>query len=204
MPLPSVPSAGVSEGEGIAMQRRFAIVALLAVAAGSLLTAPAQGQTGRHCAYRLVTIERRGSVNVTRPELIGCYSTFSQSISAATGGAVRVRDTMTPQQLTDADLQASTRASDVVLGVEYVQTSYGGSSNTYSATSTCSASNIWEWNYVGDEWNDRFSSGKGFGGCDHNKKFAAADFGGDVLTCTPNCTNYGTLSNEVSSLRYRP
>jgi hypothetical protein len=186
------------------MHRRLVIVALIAVAAGSLLALPAQGRAGRHCAYRLVTIERHGSVNVTRPELIGCYSTFSQSISAATGGAVRVRETMTPQELTDADLQAGTSAADVIIGVEYLQTSYGGDSTNYAATATCSATNIWEWNYVGDQLNDRFSSGKGFGGCDHNKKFAAADFGGDVLTCTPNCANYGTLSNEVSSLRYRP
>ena len=186
------------------MRRRSAIVALIAVAAGSLLALPAQGRTGRHCAYRLVTIERHGSVNVTRPELIGCYSTFSQSVSAATGGAVRVRATMTPSQLSDADLQAVTSAADVIIGVEFVQTSFGGNSQSYSAASTCSANNIYDLNYVGDEWNDRFSSGKGFGGCDHNKKFQAADFDGNVLTCTPNCMNYGALSNEVSSLRWRP
>jgi hypothetical protein len=85
-----------------------------------------------------------------------------------------------------------------------VQTSFGGQSQDYFAPSTCSATNIWEVNYVGDTWNDRFSSGKGFGGCNHNKKFAAADFGGDVLTCTPNCNDYGSLSNQVSSLRWRP
>lgn len=186
------------------MHRRLVIVALIAVAAGSLFALPAQGRTGRHCAYRLVTMERHGSVNVTQPELIGCYTTFSQSVSAATGGAVRVRDTMTPQQLTDGDLQAGTSAADVVIGLEYVQTGYGGSSQSYSAPTTCSSNNIYDLNYVGDEWNDRFSSGKGFGGCDHNKKFQAADFGGGVVTCTPNCMNYGTLSDEVSSLRWRP
>ena len=186
------------------MQRRLAVVALIAVAAGSLFAVPAQGQTGRHCAYRLVTIARHGSVNVTRPELIGCYPTFSRSVSAATGGAARVRDTMTPQELTNADLQSDVTASLVLIGIEYFGTGYSGMSASYSDTATCSASNIVETNYVGDDLNDRFSSGKGFGGCDHNKKFAAADFGGDVLTCTPNCSNYGSLSNQVSSLRWRP
>ncbi len=186
------------------MHRRLVVVALIAVAAGSLLALPAQGRAGRHCAYRLVTIERHGSVNLTRPELIGCYSTFSQSVSAATGGAVRVRDTMTPQELTDADLQTATSAGLVLIGLEYPGTGYGGISSSYYDEATCSANNIVETNYVGDDLNDFFSSGKGFGGCDHNKKFAAADFGGDVLTCTPNCSNYGSLSNQVSSLRWRP
>ena len=57
---------------------------------------------------------------------------------------------------------------------------------------------------VGAFWDNVFSSGKGFGGCDTNKKFENTNFGGSVLTCTPNCTNYGTLSNQVSSLRWKP
>ena len=58
--------------------------------------------------------------------------------------------------------------------------------------------------YVGNFWNDDFESGRGFGGCDTNKKFKAANFGGDVLTCTPDCLSYGVLRNEVSSLRWKP
>jgi hypothetical protein len=186
------------------MPRRFATVALIAVAAGSLLAVPAQGRTGRHCAYRLVTIARHGSVNVTRPDLIGCYTTFSDAVAAGTNGGVRLAQDMTPSGLRNADLRVGTSASEVVIGLEYPQMSFGGVSTIYSAAATCSANNIIETNYVGDALNDRFSSGKGFGGCDHNKKFQNADFGGDVLTCTPNCTNYGTLSNQVSSLRWRP
>jgi hypothetical protein len=186
------------------MQRRFATVALIAVAAGSLFAVPAQGQTGRHCAYRLVTIARHGSVNVTRPELIGCYGTFSESLAAGSGGSIRVSSSMTPQRLTDADLTAVALAGSVLIGTEFDLGSFDGASQDYFASSTCSSTNIWELNWVGDQWNDRFQSGKGFGGCDHNKKFAAADFGGNVLTCTPNCSGYGSLANEVSSLRWKP
>ena len=203
MRLHTVERAGVRRREEIVMHRRLVVVALIAVAAGSLLALPAQGRSGRHCAYRLVTIERHGSVNEARAELIGCYTTFSQSVSAATGGAVRVRDTMTPQELTDADLRSQIQAN-VIIGTEFNLNGYDGASKVYDAASTCSSTDIWDLNYVGDGLNDTFNSGKGFGGCDHNKKFAAADFGGTVLTCTPNCSNYGSLANEVSSLRWRP
>jgi hypothetical protein len=204
MRLPSVANAGASDGEGIVMPRRFAIAALLAVLTGSLLAVPAQGRNGRHCAYRLVTVARHGPVNEARADLIGCYSTFAQSLAAGTGGALRVSERMTPQQLTDAEVATDTRAGSVMIGSEFNLNNYGGVSQSYFAPSTCSATDIWDVNYVGDDFNDKFNSGKGFGGCDHNKKFAAADFAGNVLTCTPNCGNYGDLANEVSSLRWRP
>src|SRR4029078_6410111 len=96
---------------------------------------------------------RRRARNVPRPELIGCYPTFSRSVSAATGGAARVRDTMTPQELTNADLQSDVTASLVLIGIDYFGTGYSGMSASYSDTATCSASNIVETNYVGDDLN---------------------------------------------------
>jgi hypothetical protein len=189
------------------MSRRFATTALLAVLAWSVLAVPAQGRTGRHCVYRLVTIDRHGSVNETRADLIGCYATFSEAISAGTQGHVRLPASMCPEQLTVRVLAAAstgTRAGDVVLGTEFNLNGYAGASKNWTAAATCSANDIWDINYVGDQYNDMFNSGKGFGGCDHNRKFEHADFGGEAMTCTPNCSNYGTLANEVSSLRYRP
>jgi len=186
------------------MSRRFATTALLAVLAWSVLAVPAQGQTGRHCSYRLVTVERHGRVNVTQPELIGCYGTFSRALAAGSGGAIHVSASMTPNRLTDSDLSGGTLADIVLIGTEFFQRDYGGQSRSYFSDSTCSDTNIVEWSYVGDQLNDTYASGKGFGGCDHNKKFEDAGFGGNVLTCTPNCSNYGALANEVSSLRWRP
>ena len=80
---------------------------------------------------------------------------------------------------------------------------YTSNSKSYLAPDAC-AGNIWETDYVGDAWNDLFDSGKGFGGCDTNKKFVHANFGGDVLTCSPSCGDYGSLRNQVSSLRWKP
>jgi hypothetical protein len=186
------------------MSRRVAFTSLLAVLAWSLIAVPAHGRTGQHCAYRLVTIERHGRVNVAEPELIGCYSTFSESVSAGTGSEVQLDGSATPTSVTESALDTGTRAGDVLIGTEFNRDSFGGTSQDYFAPSTCSSTNIWDVNYVGDAWNDTFESGRGFGGCDHNKKFQHADFAGNVLTCTPNCSDYGSLSNQVSSLRWRP
>jgi hypothetical protein len=117
----------------------------------------------------------------------GCYSTTAEAL-AASGGSLQ----STPAAPT----------STVVIGIEWDNTGFTGSNVIYEVASTCTASQSWVLNYVGDTWNDRFESGKGYGGCNHNKKFENADFGGAVLTCTPNCNGYGVLNNEVSSLKW--
>lgn len=186
------------------MHRLFICSSFLLVLAG-MAVPQATAQVGQNCSYRLVPISKTGSVTRADIELIGCYGTYAGAIEAGTGGAVDVAPDSTPLSLTASELATDTAASDVLIGTEFDSTGFGGGSTNYFAASTCSASNTWEVNYVGDALNDTFSSGKGFGGCDHNKKFVAADFGGDVLTCTPNCTNYGAgVSNEVSSLRWKP
>ena len=134
-------------------------------------------------------------------ELIGCFATYEEAIEAGLGGSVTLVPGTTVDQLSDATLaQAS---GDVLIGTEWNLTNYGGESRSYFAPSTCSASLSWEVTYVTDAWNDWFSSGKGFGGCDRNRKFEGSNFGGASLLCTPNCSHYGSLSNEVSSLRWR-
>jgi hypothetical protein len=137
-------------------------------------------------------------------ELIGCYGTYEEAIEAGSGGSIDVSADITPDTLNASEAAEISAASDVLIGTEWNGLSYSLASNSYYASATCSASNTWQVNYVGDDWNDRFESGKGFGGCDHNKKFEAADFDGAVITCTPNCTGYGSLNNQVSSLRWKP
>lgn len=170
---------------------------------------PAQGVGGRHCVFRLVPIGRGVAPHAiaTRPELIGCYATYPEAIAAGTGGAVRLPKGTTPRSVTDELMQASTHPTDgraaVVIGTEYDLVGYLGGSKSYAGTSTCTASTTWETSYVGDTWNDLFSSGKGFGGCDTNRKYVGSSFSGSSIVCTPNCSSYGAVTNLVSSLRWR-
>jgi hypothetical protein len=166
------------------------------------VTATAAENDAAHCAARLEPAEGEPSATVVE---LGCFPTYAQALAAGSAGMIRVSAGETPASLTNADVESATdsSASSVLIGTEYNETGYIGTSKSYFADVTCSASVTWDVSYVGDTWNDRFESGKGFGGCDHNRKFAASQFGGSSVLCTPNCTSYGSLNNAVSSLRWK-
>lgn len=182
-----------------------AILALALTAFGFVM--PAQASTESNCAFLLVPVSTTADGTLATPTLIGCYSTYAAALSAGSDGAIQLSSSTTPSSLTDTSLAAATSlsaSSNVLIGTEWNLGGYGGSSNSYFATATCSSTQSWSLSYVGDTWNDAFQSGKGFGGCNTNKKFADSNFGGDVATCTPNCTDYGLLDNRVSSLKWKP
>jgi len=183
------------------------LVTLLAAATLSLSAVPASAVSS-NCAVVLVpsSVEASGAILAKEVDL-GCYPTYAEALSVGSSGAIDVPDGTTGASLTDAVLAANTIVSataDVLIGTEFVGTNYTGTSKSYFAPETCSIGVVWDVGNVGASWDDRFSSGKGFGGCDTNKKFEDTNFGGSVLTCTPNCANYGALSNQVSSLRWKP
>jgi hypothetical protein len=161
---------------------------------------PAVAAEGDDCAYELVPIAVEGSVVLAEPVLIGCFATYAEALAAGSGGEIQAEADATP--LTVSDAEVATTSSSVLIGTEWDAINYSGPSNSYFAASTCTASTTWQVSYVTDAWNDLFSSGKGFGGCDRNRKFEHSNFGGASLLCTPNCSNYGSLSNKVSSLRW--
>jgi hypothetical protein len=186
---------------GTRILRMLAVVIGLGIVA---VGAPAGAHMGHHCVYRLDPVSRTGRVVEARLVAEGCYGTLAEALSAGTGGSLRIDASVTPATLTQRTLDDATVAlSEVVIGIEYTGVGYGGQSASYTAPDTC-ANTTYEISYVGNAWNDTFVSGKGFGGCDHNKKFQNSNFLGDVLTCTPNCNDYGALRNEVSSLRWKP
>ena len=187
--------------------RALVFVTLLAAAMPFVTAVPASAASS-NCAVLLVpmSIEPSGAILATEIDL-GCYPTYAEALAAGSSGAIDVPEGTTPASLTDAVLAADTvviAAADALIGTEFSALNYGGSSKSYFAPQTCSTGVVWDVADVGASWDNVFSSGKGFGGCDTNKKFENTNFGGSVLTCTPNCANYGTLSNRVSSLRWKP
>ena len=179
---------------------RKLIFLLLIPGLGFAALTSANAAVGEDCAYELWPIARDGDRVSAEPVLIGCFDTYSEALAAGSGGGITAEAGVTPLTLSDTD--AVTTSSTVLIGTEWNETFYVGTSNSYFASSTCSASTTWQVSYVGDAWNDTFSSGKGFGGCDRNRKFEHSNFGGASLLCTPNCSSYGSLSDEVSSLRW--
>jgi hypothetical protein len=185
---------------------KFRSVAFVAASLGLLLAAPAEAGTKdeeRHCVAFLVPIASKTDDGVISAALEegGCFPTFEAALEAGTGGPVDLPEGTSPAELTQSVLDASVTAASVLIGTEYESTGFAGISHNYFASSGC-ASTTWQVSNVGAALNDRFESGKGFGTCDHNRKFEHADFGGAVVLCTPNCSTYGSLRNEVTSLRW--
>ena len=184
------------------------VAALVVVGVAGSVSVPAQARWGRHCAARLEPVgakDRHGVISARAVD-IGCFPTFAEALFAGSGGAVRVPAGTTPAGLTRRLLAASSTAAPTVrlIGTEFTGFAYGADSRSYFAPTACAGGDVWELSYVGEAWNDVFESGKGFGGCDRNRKFAAAGFTGGSVLCTPNCPDYGVLDMEVSSLRWRP
>jgi hypothetical protein len=183
---------------------RSAATLLTAIVVG-LHAGPAAAEAERHCVTQLVAVHVSGPVVQAIAVDLGCYATYAEALAAGSGGAVSVGAETTPASLNDAQLEAPTRSDTVteLIGTEWTGAGYASASKSYFAAVTCSATVTWEVSYVTDAWNDDFESGKGFGGCDANRKFANSQFGGSSILCTPNCSSYGSLNNEVSSLRWR-
>ncbi len=164
---------------------------------------PARADTGGHCVYHLVPIERVGIVVSAMPELMGCFETYELALEAGLGHPVDAEPGLSPGSLTDEAMDSLGTTASVVIGTEWDGNGFTGETRSYTAATTCSAGTTWQVANVGAEWNDRFQSGKGFGGCNTNRKFQHENFGGTVRVCTPNCSDYGALSNQVTSLRWR-
>jgi hypothetical protein len=184
--------------------RVFAALALFTMSIGFQ---PALAN-GAHCAYRLEPIRQQRSAGVVdaRLRLVGCYARFRDAVAAGSGGRIQLASAAAPASLTDEELLAGSSASprgSILIGTEYDGSGFAGASNSYFMATTCTASTTWQVANVGAAWNDMFESGKGFGGCHTNKKFRNTNFGGAVVTCTPNCSDYGSLDDQVSSLRWR-
>jgi hypothetical protein len=180
--------------------------ALAAFVAVVLQAGPASGETEEHCVSLLEPVAVKANVIEATPVEVGCYPTYAEALAAGSGGTIAVDATTSPSSLTDDELSASlleAQTGTVLIGTEWIETGYASTSHSYFATVTCSGVVSWEVGYVTDQWNDRFESGKGFGGCDRNRKFADSQFGGASILCTPNCSTYGSLNNLVSSLRWR-
>lgn len=175
---------------------------LMLVGALIIGAAPAQAEIAGHCAYRLVPIERIGKVVNADLELVGCFADFSEAVRAGLGSEVQVDGALTPRSVTDEAIEPLV-TTNVMIGTEFDGLNFSGASKSYFAATTCTASTTWQVANVGAEWNDRFQSGKGFGGCNTNRKFQHESFGGTVRVCTPNCTDYAALANQVTSLRWR-
>jgi hypothetical protein len=182
------------------------VVSVFAAAALIVSVVPATAASS-NCAVLLVpgSVDPSGTILATEVDL-GCYPTYAEALAAGSSvdrcpgrDDARLADRCPPRGRHDRDHRSRRPDRDRVhrhrlrwLVEELLRVGdmlHGGSVGRRGRRRLLG---------------QRVQFGEGFGGSDTNKKFENTNFGGSVLTCTPNCTNYGTLSNQVSSLRWKP
>ncbi|MEX2274566.1 MAG: hypothetical protein WEA10_03230 [Actinomycetota bacterium] len=175
------------------------------------IPAVAEQEAPEHCAVFLDrSVDDADTKPVeTAPIDIGCFDTLSEALVAGSAGTLHPTPFVSLRTLTDRSLdEGGGSTMDVedpektfLIGIEYDLITFDGGTRSYYFDRACNANPI-EVN-VGDTWDDRFESGKGFAGCGSNKKFAGQNQNGDVHLCTPSCGSYNDLRNRVSSLRWK-
>jgi hypothetical protein len=186
--------------------------ALLSVAA-----APVMG-----AASRAPTFERPNCVVFIDPVAAGettsevhgarCFKSFSEAMAYATGGRVKLPANASRESYSIDAINAIV-AGESLIGRDYEDPDY--SCNIFGPCLDWWVQNDFGCNggrnYVaptmptvnGFNWNDQISSTKAFTGCSSNKNYEHTNYGGAVLTCTPNCSGMGAMNDKTSSKQWR-
>jgi hypothetical protein len=156
-----------------------------------------------HARYCTAKAEPAGSAATPTAT---CYSTFSASIRAATGGRVRLPVAAKPGSVTPDELNAAaagnTPASVVVLSIDYKDINFGGATLTWTQNNVCG--NFQAASMPGG-WNDVVSSVVTRSGC-ANTLYKNINFGGTTFSIGRNnsAANLGSFNDQTSSEKWCP
>ncbi len=185
--------------------------------ASSPLSLPFSASTP-HCVIQLdpVLLGQKSSIATSR----GCYATFPEAISAATGGRVHLPANISGSQLTPAMLQpAQSGASPLsstcdpgcggtVIGIDWMNANYLGDTLTYTTNNSagCSQGANFYFSSMPSGWNDDVSSAHSYQSCFNFEHFYDVGFGYPMYDCPPSCANMGAANDQTSSvaLKYNP
>jgi hypothetical protein len=198
-----------SDAEEVMINRlalTFSLVGLLlygsAISASAVTAhhAPASrpSSQGHYCTARA---EPAGSVTIPT---VTCYSTFSASIRAATGGRVRLPASAKPGSVTPDELNAAattvTPATVFVLSIDYKDINFGGATLTWTQSSGCGS---FQASSMPSGWNDVVSSVVTRSGC-ANTLYKNINFGGTTFSIGRNSSaaNVGSFNDQTSSEKW--
>jgi hypothetical protein len=179
--------------------------------APALASEPAAGDAqARHCVQS-ASQGGQGAPTAQEAAPPQCFVSFSEAISFATGRAVVIPDNLDFEQQLDvlgdslASLQQDKAVNDVVLAVDYNYKNYKAGTLTWEGHSgNCVNGGRWYYaNSIGDGWNNKTSSTRGYADCGQNIVFEGYNRTGTIKTCWNDCSDLGALANEVSSREWR-
>lgn len=160
----------------------------------------------QYCYALLTPIEEgnNGSSRIIKSE---CFDNFADSIYAATNGQVQLNSSTRPETVTDEALNSSnggsSPSSQVVIGIDWDNTNFGGSSNTWAVSgSGCSSSIQFSTSSMPSGWDNRISSARGYSGCNYFYHYQDINYGGSSVVCSTECATMGSLDNATSSEKW--
>jgi hypothetical protein len=189
--------------------RIFFLASIAAAGMGTVaVAAPARaaGQD-RHCVIDVSSPGARAT----------CYDSFTAAIAEATGGRITDAPDNAAAAVKDPRLAArlnapvtrsggAAPAADVLIGIEYEDSDFEGSTLTITAPAGCFGAHTdadWDWGLssVGSDWNDEIGSYRAFSGC-LAEHFEHIDFGGVSTAYDAGRADMGWMDDEASSIRW--
>ena len=197
--------------KSIAVVAVLIVIVLLAFSPGT--QASQQFPKGQHCVMHLDPVQP-DSKEVSKQTHLGCFGTFQEAISVATGGAVNLGRDVSPRELTDEMLKANrmgSTLSSVVIGVDYDWDGFvsDGGTYTYSADEGCSPTVGFRIDTMPSGWNDRVGSARSYSECykyiHYEHTYQNTYQAGSSITCDmgDTCEYMGYMDNKTSSERWR-
>ncbi len=136
----------------------------------------------------------------------GCFNSFSETIQAATAGRVHLDKDISPNDVTEDMLYSREDSFELtpdtvtVIGLDYKNSSFGGSSYTWSVTgSGCTDTLGFRVGSMSAGWDNVVSSAKSFSDCNHYYHWENTNYAGAVLDCGPTCASMGVMNDQTSS-----
>src|SRR5216683_598930 len=167
-----------------------------AVSASAASAHTASSGKGQYC-----TAEAQPTGSSVTPTAT-CYSTFSASIRAATGGRVKLPASAKPGSVTPDQLnaRANAPATVFVLSIDYKDINFGGATLTWTQSSGCGS---FQAGSMPSGWNDVVSSVITESGC-ANTLYQNINFGGTTFSISRNSSaaKLGTFNDQTSSEKW--
>jgi hypothetical protein len=177
------------------------VLAVPAVAQAAPSTIAREQARGSHCVVALSagTAAKRSVVKDYR-----CFTTLSQAVAYASGGEVKLGARSSLSSADSALRRRSSASSAPVLGIEYNEDNFGGTSLTLTGSggSGCYGGTEYSFANLGTYgWNDKIESARSYSNCVavHYKNSGLSGASASVFGSKG---DFGSLSNEISSIRF--
>jgi len=162
-----------------------------------------------HC-YAVITPIDEGHHESSKIIKSECFSTFADSMLAATNGRVRLNHSALPKSVTEemlnSGMDTGSLFSQVVIGIDWDSSGFKRSSYTWvvSGETGCTSTTQFSISSMPMGWDNRVSSARGYSGCNYYYHYQNTSFGGASIVCnTSGCSAMGSLDNATSSERWR-